>query len=124
MPADLAIEIGEVALDEERLQTLPAGEVTQRRRPDAGLGRGRMAGTGTDRFARDRQAPIAEHHRQRSGTAILARDLADRRHAVDPVPAVVPIREVRGRGGPRSSVIAAARQDTAGEHERSDTHGV
>jgi hypothetical protein len=32
MPADLTIEIGEVALDEEGLQTLPAGEVTQRRR--------------------------------------------------------------------------------------------
>ena len=44
MPGQLAIEIGELALDEEGLQTLTAGEVAQRGRLDAALGRGRVGG--------------------------------------------------------------------------------
>ena len=86
MPGELAIEVGELALDDERLQTLAAGEVAQRRRSDASLGRGRAGGD--DFVARDRERPVAEHHGQRGGAAILARDLAYLRHALDPVPAV------------------------------------
>src|SRR6187551_297123 len=43
-PRQLAIEIAKLALDEERLQPLPAGEVAQRRRLDAALWRRRVDG--------------------------------------------------------------------------------
>src|SRR5436190_17352319 len=117
VPGELAIEIGELALEDEGLQTLAAREVAQGRRADALLGRGRVGGD--DAFAHARERPVTEHHRQRGGTTVLARYLAYRRDAFHHVPAVAWVREVDGRRGPRRAEIAAARQDTADERERS-----
>src|SRR5436190_1550463 len=74
---------------------------------------------GGDAFAAARERPVTEHHRQRGGTTVLARYLAYRRDAFHHVPAVAWVREVDGRRGPRRAEIAAARQDTADERERS-----
>ncbi len=99
VPMDFAIEVGELALDEESLQTLSAGEIAEGSRLDASLGSGR--GGGNDAVTCDRELPIVEHHGQCSGTAVFVSTLAHYGHAFHHFPARLArqVGELRVPGG-------------------------
>ena len=118
---DLAIEVSELALDDEGLQTLLSGEIAERSRLDASVRR-RWLGR-DDTVTRDHSLPVAEYHGQRGGTAVFVGGLTHGRYALDELPAGVAC-EVSESCISGRAQIAAARAKCEERGARSNRVGV
>ena len=86
VPTDLTLEVAHLALDQKRLQPLAPGFIAKRARRDRLPGH---SGRSPDLRGIGGDAPAAQDHGQRRGSAIVLARLADQRHAAYYLPAVL-----------------------------------